>query len=268
MWGETKKNKEEKQLSIQELNESVKLLASIFMNDSPPDYERAFTQYMLAAKEGNDVDSQYNVASMYATGQGTEKNYLLAVYWFKKAADQGDEKAGTMLKKATLDYFNEHIEDWSPEGIFNAITDYYTQIYCYNKEDAIASAVDLIESIAVYYYKDKQNYVRALKCFRAMAEFGGSDSAMQNMGICYMRGYGTERNDLTALYWFDKAAGYKNEQAKENRDAIFRAYLFETGVLQSKELFELLASWCEQGINGIPVDIEKSNYWNDISDKL
>jgi TPR repeat protein len=256
----SKKKEESNPSSIQDLNESMKLVAGIALNSDPPDYKKAFVHYRLVAENSNDTEAQYNLAGLYATGNGTERDCLLAAYWYKKAADQGDEKAAQLLQKATLDYFSEYVENRSPEDIFTAAVNYYGKLYSFDQEQAAANAVDLIESFAVYYHEDKQNYACAFRCWQAMAVFGKSDSAMFNSGIYFYKGMGMERNDLAALYWFDKAADCDNEDAKTNRDAIINAYL-QSPPLPIRELFEILASWCEHGTDGVPVDEEKSNYW-------
>jgi TPR repeat protein len=46
----------------------------------------------MAAKGGN-VDAQYSLASLYEQGEGTEKNIENAIYWYKKAAENGCHEA-------------------------------------------------------------------------------------------------------------------------------------------------------------------------------
>ncbi|UZO01302.1 uncharacterized protein OCT59_012403 [Rhizophagus irregularis] len=47
---------------------------------------------IIAAKGGN-VDAQYSLASLYEQGVGTEKNTENAIYWYKKAAENGCQEA-------------------------------------------------------------------------------------------------------------------------------------------------------------------------------
>ena len=46
-----------------------------------------------AAAEQGDVEAQFNLGYMYATGEGIPKNYTEAVRWFRMAAEQGDTNA-------------------------------------------------------------------------------------------------------------------------------------------------------------------------------
>lgn len=62
-------------------------------------YTEAFSWYKKAADKGN-VIAIYNIAVMYANGNGVTQNYTEAMNLYKKAADKGHEKAlfnlGTM----------------------------------------------------------------------------------------------------------------------------------------------------------------------------
>ena len=46
----------------------------------------------LAAEQG-DADAQYNLGTMYATGQGLSQNNAEAARWYRLAAEQGDANA-------------------------------------------------------------------------------------------------------------------------------------------------------------------------------
>ena len=51
-----------------------------------------FDETMAAAKQGAAY-AQYNLAFMYANGEGVPENDAEAVKWYRKAADQGDADA-------------------------------------------------------------------------------------------------------------------------------------------------------------------------------
>ena len=51
-----------------------------------------------AANRGDSI-AQYNLAYMYENGEGIEKDIDQAIYWYKKAAEQGDKEAQKELKK-------------------------------------------------------------------------------------------------------------------------------------------------------------------------
>ncbi len=52
------------------------------------DLAKALYWYTKAAEQGDAV-AQYNVAIMYATSQGTKRNMGKAFEWYRKAANQG-----------------------------------------------------------------------------------------------------------------------------------------------------------------------------------
>jgi TPR repeat protein len=73
-------------------------LAQIYGNDlyAKRDYREALKWGLLAAEKGSS-EAQLLVGGMYAAGEGTVKNPGLAVLWFVKAADQGNELARSLI---------------------------------------------------------------------------------------------------------------------------------------------------------------------------
>jgi len=45
-----------------------------------------------AAENGN-IKAQFNLALLYENGEGIEQNLEKALYWYQKAAENGDAKA-------------------------------------------------------------------------------------------------------------------------------------------------------------------------------
>ena len=58
----------------------------------PQDYAQAVSWFRKAAIQG-DADAQYNLGSMYATGQGVSQDDAQAASWYQKAASQGNASA-------------------------------------------------------------------------------------------------------------------------------------------------------------------------------
>jgi len=61
------------------------------------DYDKAFPLWRELAEDGNS-SAQYNLALSYYNGRGIQKNEHIAEYWFKKAADAGDEDAKEVVR--------------------------------------------------------------------------------------------------------------------------------------------------------------------------
>jgi TPR repeat protein len=53
------------------------------------DYATALADFRLAAQQGVAV-AQFNLGSMYNSGQGVPQDYTKALKWYRRAAKQGD----------------------------------------------------------------------------------------------------------------------------------------------------------------------------------
>jgi TPR repeat protein len=60
------------------------------------DYVEAVKWFRKAADQGEAV-AQYNLGLMYYNSKGVPRDYVEAVKWFRKAADQGDADAQFIL---------------------------------------------------------------------------------------------------------------------------------------------------------------------------
>ena len=58
-----------------------------------------FTGSVAMAEEPVDAEAQYLLAIQYDTGLGVEQDYQAAAKWYRKAANQGNADAKTMLKE-------------------------------------------------------------------------------------------------------------------------------------------------------------------------
>ena len=58
--------------------------------------EKAVYWFKRAAKLG-DPEAQFNLAMMYATGKGAQRNYVQAYAWFKLAAENNYQNANASL---------------------------------------------------------------------------------------------------------------------------------------------------------------------------
>ncbi|OHW62278.1 putative beta-lactamase HcpC precursor [Andreesenia angusta] len=70
-------------------------------NGVEKDFKKARYWFMKAAKQGSE-DAQGLLGTIYYYGQGTEKDYDSALYWLEKAANQGHEESRSFLKKTDL----------------------------------------------------------------------------------------------------------------------------------------------------------------------
>ena len=71
-------------------------LKDAVITNKKDDFSADFKKTMVLAQSGN-ADAQYDLAVMYAEGQGVPKNDQQAVSWYQKAADQGYASAQNSL---------------------------------------------------------------------------------------------------------------------------------------------------------------------------
>jgi TPR repeat protein len=189
---------------------ALNAMALMAIDANPPKYEQAFSYYQMGAEKGS-AESQYNLAALYYNGQGTDKDLLLAAYWFHKAGDFQDAQDTKM--QATLWYFAENIDKWSGEELFKATVDYCKMLY--NEENPVESANSLLYTVATSYYKKRQqDFPHALKCYRAIAEFGNDGAVMCLLSTMYASGEGVEKDLLLAAHWAKKAHEQRHEDGK------------------------------------------------------
>src|SRR6266545_3987799 len=74
---------------------------AVSMRDGIAAYSRE--DFVAAARifgpfaEGGNARAQTHLGFMCATGRGVPQNYIMAVYWYRRAAEQGDPSAQYML---------------------------------------------------------------------------------------------------------------------------------------------------------------------------
>lgn len=245
----------ERQAIIQTLLDQAELL----LGDGKEAQAVSLYQQILALEP--NVTAQYNLASLYAQGRGVKRDFLEGAYWFRKAALEGDQQAEGMLLKCTLDYAMENLEKDSYKDLFEKMQRFAERIY--PKRDSVQAASEELYEIAAHFF-NKEDFGRAEKFFRAAAEFGDDGRSQNILGVLYNAGAGVEKDDLHALYWFDRAAGHGVEAAATDRDGIFNAYRSNFSREDFLEQLEILAASCAAGTADIPKDAKKAVYWQNI----
>ncbi len=69
--------------------EAKGLLAQGHCYDAENDYVNAFDCYMMASEQGN-TEAQYWLGTYYFQGKGVPQNFVEALRWYRKAAEEGD----------------------------------------------------------------------------------------------------------------------------------------------------------------------------------
>lgn len=167
------------------------------------EFEAAFEYFQEAAELGN-VDAQYELASCFYFGRGTDENEESAVVWYRKAAESGHIKAQFQLAQC---YFRGRGVE-KDEGIAviwygRAAEQGHAEAQCmlgvfYNHGTGVPKS----ESTAVIWYRKaaEQGYARA----------------QRYLGVCYQHGTGVPKNETEAVTWHQKAADQGDPVAQCN----------------------------------------------------
>ncbi len=140
--------------------------------DEKQNYVEAVNWFRKAAEQGN-ADAQSNLGLMYHKGHGVETDDTEAARWFQKAAEQGDDTAQFYL------------------GLL------------YDDGKGVP-----------------QDYAEALKWYsRAAAQ--GDDTAQYNLGAMYDRGEGVPQDFIEAYKWYNLAAANGDTKAIHNEICLF-----------------------------------------------
>jgi TPR repeat protein len=139
----------------------------------------------------------------YSTGEGVKQDATQAVYWIRKAAEQGYARA----------QFNLGVCYTSGEGVeqdFAQAADWY-------RKAADQSDVDAQFNLGTYYADGigvEQDSAKAVSWYRKAAD-QGDVLAQFNLGVCHAYGTGVESDKSQALYWLQKAADQGHAKAAE-----------------------------------------------------
>ena len=230
------------------------------------DYAAAADQYKNILKLEPNETAQYNLGSLYAQGKGVEQDFMEGAYWFRQAELGGDEQAGKLCLKCSLDFTHQNFDQKSPEQLYTDMVRFVKHVY-----PEIANA-DLevcrkLYAIAGNHF-NKKEYAAAAKLFRAAAEFGEDGYSQNYLAVLYNAGAGVEKNDLAALYWFDKAVDNgAADIALKDRDGILNAYKTNFSPAEFFEEMMKLSGWCSIGSEDVPKNAAKAAYWREIGER-
>ena len=221
-----------------------------------------FQRYLSEAKSGNR-DAQFNVGLFYHTGKaGVKKDYQQAIYWYRKAADQGQINA-----QGNLGYLYVN-------GI--GVTQDYSQAAYWYRKAADQGEMSAQASLGYLYLDGKgvtQDYSQAVYWFRKAAD-QGEPYAMFNLAGCYYRGDGVSQDYKQAAYWYEKSAdkGFMDAQAQlasmyrtgegVSEDHVKAVKWYTLAAEQGDFLSQyLLISYYEEGTH-IAQDYAQAVYWS------
>lgn len=174
----------------------------------------AYGWFFGAAVEDHD-DAKYYLALCYEFGEGTAKNYRSAVDWYKKVAEnpESDRILAAMCGLGRCYYF----------GGFGVTQDYAEAVSWFREAEKKSSGDRASFGECRYYLGNcylsgkgvPQSYTEAKDWYLKAARHDHR-GAEYNLGICFERGYGLEKRDLTkALEYYRLAQEHGHPKAAE-----------------------------------------------------
>jgi TPR repeat protein len=160
-------------------------------------FVEAAASFRRAAERGH-VESQYVLSTMYEVGKGVEKADDEALFWVKKAAEQGHAYAQANLsyRHYAAGEFAEAFT-WCQRAADSRLAwAQYNLGRMYRKGEGVAQS----DAEAAYWYR--------------LAAVQGHAEAQQKLGDLYSLGLGVARSYSEAAAWYRKAAEQGDAEAQ------------------------------------------------------
>lgn len=249
--------------SSAEMLETILMMADLAVDKG--DYGQAVNIYKSILLQEPNETAQFNLGNLYAQGKGVEQDYLEGAYWFRQAELGGNEHAGKLCLKCSMDFVHQSFDTKTPERLYADMTRFVKYVYPEKTEENLEVCRRLY-AIAGNHF-NKGEYVVAAKLFRATAEFGKDGYSQNYLAVLYNTGNGLEQNDLAALYWFDKATDNgAADLALRDRDGILNAYRTNLSTVEFYETMMMLSGWCSIGNCDVPKDAAKAAFWREVAE--
>jgi len=182
------------------------------------DYKQALYWFQKAAEQGNAAAQNY-LGVMYDQGSGVPKDSTEAVRWYRKAAEQGYAVAQFNL-------------GWMYDEGRGVHQDNVQAAYWYRKAADQGDANAQI-NLGVMYDQGRgvpKDDTEAVRWYRKSADQGLAQ-AQVNLGVMYANGRGVPQDSTEAARWYRKAAEQGNAVAQTNLGV---RYAQGRGVLQDE----------------------------------
>ncbi len=211
---------------------------------------------LKTATEAGNVEALYKLGHYYLFDDTIEKDPVEATKCFMKAADMGYCKAQTALADS---YIQGRGVEKKPERAIelyilaskqNDITAQYKLANCYrdgigteqsfsdtafwyttavlneNQDHELYKRLSASELGNLYFYGRgvEQNYEQALHFYGIASPDEKNPNADYHIGLCYLNGYGVEKNTFFAAFHFASAARCDHKEAKAYLDMLDETY--------------------------------------------
>lgn len=157
------------------------------------------------AENTGGANAIQGIATMYASGYyGNKPNYATAVKWYRKLANEKDHWTG-LIALGWIYYKGQGVTKDSAET-----EKWYKKAAEYGGGDAMSAA-----GYSYYYDYPSPDYRKAFKWFYQAATHGHMNT-FYILATMYEKGQGTKVNMEEAVKWYQKAAAFGFEPAKED----------------------------------------------------
>lgn len=176
----------EKPMTPEEAVRSLLLLGQVALDAG--DYESATEAFAsILHIEPNEVAS-YNLGSFYARGLGVKKDLVEAARLFHQAELLGNEQAGKLCGKCMFDYLSDGIEEKAPVELYASMAMFVMRVYPEATDQKQEAGHGLFAIASTYL--NKGEYEKAVKVFRAAAEYANDEYAQFYLAELYRAGVG------------------------------------------------------------------------------
>lgn len=248
---------EQPKTSSEKVIEQQFLLAEMAIDAE--NYARAFTVYQTINDLADAPKAKYQLGMLSALGKGTKQNYLQAATYFMQAHNQlHDKDTHTMFLKSTLDYFKEDFATTDAKALWDKGLAFAQAVF--PGKDQRAISCEYLTKL-LDFYGDKNDFDACFKILKAMSMYGNDPRGQNLLAVFYNQGVSVERNDLLALYWFDKAGKQGHVESKKDAQGILYAYRDSLSRAEFSAHMGMIRTWCAQGTQDIPQDADGEAYW-------
>lgn len=201
-------------------------LGVLFNQGTKKNYVLAVAYYREAIKFGS-VEAQCNLGDCYMSGQGVAKDYSMAMDLYRESSEKGNLVARTEM--ATLYYLGLGVP-----------ADYMKAASLFRESLSVPEAVRWLGTAFYDGNGVQENLDEAIRLYRQAIEIGNVEANL-NLAICYYFGRGVPRSYEHAMECYQLAAG---NGCKEACLCIGNMYFSGLGVEQD---MEVACKWYKEG---------------------
>ena len=160
----------------------------------------------LPSAEAGDAQAQFDLARMYETGDGVNKDLQKAVTWYLKAAQQGLSEARFYL-------------GWMYANGIGVRQNYFTAAKYYRMAATFDNHTEAQFRMGELHFNGRgteHDYGKAIQYY-TLAASKGHAAAQYLLGSMHMEGWGVKRDLITAYIWLKLAEPNRAEAMAVNR---------------------------------------------------